>query len=139
MLQKSSCRSATSIGCSGLAYHHMRAGLYALRQISSVALVSQPSQDSTTSSHLSPVASLLTYEMDLLLAAFMRTSGCSLTDLFYEDTDTPETLGELCEGYEDATCLSLNQALLASADISIPLLQVCLPSASTLLGKICWS
>ena len=65
--------------------------------------------------------------MDMLLAAFSGTSGCStdgLTDLFYEDSEPPDTLAELCGGDGGSQDLSLNTALLGTANSSVPLLQV---------------
>jgi len=81
---------------------------------------------STTSEF--PLVSLLTFKVDLLLAAFGSTSGCStasVTALFYDDEDTPESLDDLCGTDSGAVDLSMNQALLASTNTSIPLLQVC--------------
>ena len=84
------------------------------------------SLQSTTSEF--PLVSLLTFKVDLLLAAFGSTSGCStasLTALFYDDEDTPESLDDLCGTESGVVDLSMNQALLASTNSSIPLLQVC--------------
>ena len=86
------------------------------------------SLQSTTSASEFPLASLLTFKVDLLLAAFGSTSGCStasVTALFYDDEDTPESLDDLCGTDSGAVDLSMNQALLASTNSSIPLLQVC--------------
>ena len=89
-------------------------------------------QSSSSSSTVFPLASLLQFKMDMLLAAFSGTSGCStdsLTDLFYEDSEPPDTLAELCGGDGGSQDLSLNTALLGVANSSIPLLQVgCLSS-----------
>ncbi len=84
-------------------------------------------QSSGSSSTVFPLASLLQFKMDMLLAAFSGTSGCStdsLTDLFYEDSESPDTLAELCGGDGGSQDLSLNTALLGVADSSVPLLQV---------------
>ena len=86
------------------------------------------SLQSTTSASGFPLVSLLTFKVDLLLAAFGSTSGCStasLTALFYDDEDTPESLDDLCGTESGVVDLSMNQALLASTNSSIPLLQVC--------------
>jgi len=86
------------------------------------------SLQSTTSASEFPLASLLTFKVDLLLAAFGSTSGCStasVTALFYDDEDTPQSLDDLCGTDSGAVDLSMNQALLASTNSSIPLLQVC--------------
>lgn len=79
----------------------------------------------TQSSFAFPLASLLLFKMDLTLAAFQGTSGCStvaIADLFYNGADVPATLSQLC-GDSDAD-LSLSEALLALANSSIPLFQV---------------
>ena len=84
-------------------------------------------QSSGSSSTVFPLASLLQFKMDMLLAAFSGTSGCStdsLTDLFYEDSEPPDTLAELCGGVGGSQDLSLNTALLGIANNSVPLLQV---------------
>ena len=84
------------------------------------------SLQSTTSEF--PLVSLLTFKVDLLLAAFASTSRCStasVTALFYDDEDTPESLDDLCGTDSGAVDLTMNQALLASTNSSIPLLQVC--------------
>ena len=86
------------------------------------------SLQSTTPASEFPLVSLLTFKVDLLLAAFGSTSGCStasMTALFYDDEDTPELLDDLCGTDSGAEDLSMNQALLASTNSSIPLLQVC--------------
>ena len=78
-----------------------------------------------TSSSAFPLASLLLFKMDLTLAAFEGTSGCStdnIADLFYDGADVPEALSQLCGSSGDD--LSLSQALLALANSSIPLFQV---------------
>ena len=82
---------------------------------------------STSSSSAFPLASLLQFKMDLLLAAFSGTSGCStdtLTNLFYESSDPPDALAQLCGGNGGTQDLSLNQALQAAANSSFPMLQV---------------
>ena len=84
-------------------------------------------QSPGSSSTVFPLASLLQFKMDMLLAAFSGTSGCSadsLTDLFYEDSEPPDTLAELCEGDGGSQDLSLSTALLGIANSSVPLLQV---------------
>ena len=81
----------------------------------------------STSSAAFPLASLLQFKMDLVLAAFMGTSGCStdsVTDLFYQDQDPPVDLATLCGGDYSAVDRSLDSALLAGANSSVPLLQV---------------
>ena len=78
-----------------------------------------------TSSSAFPLASLLLFKMDLTLAAFEGTSGCStdnIADLFYDGADLPEALSQLCSSSGDD--FSLSQALLAVANSSIPLFQV---------------
>ena len=78
-----------------------------------------------TSSSAFPLASLLLFKMDLTLAAFEGTSGCStdnIADLFYDGADLPEALSQLCGSSGDD--LSLSQALLAVANSSVPLFQV---------------
>lgn len=85
------------------------------------------SLQSTSSSSAFPLASLLQFKMDFVLAAFSGTSGCStdtLTDLFYESSDPPDALAQLCGGNGGTQDLSLNQALQAAANSSFPLLQV---------------
>ncbi len=86
------------------------------------------SLQSTTSTSEFPLVSLLTFKVDLLLAAFGSTSGCStasVTALFYDDEDAPESLDDLCGTDSGTVDLTMNQALLASTNSSIPLLQVC--------------
>ena len=82
---------------------------------------------STEFSSAFPLSSLLAFKTDLMLAAFADTSGCSidsLTDLFFEDSEEPEELSDLCVGVSGSADLSLNEALFASARNSVPLLQV---------------
>ena len=79
----------------------------------------------TQSSSAFPLASLLMFKMDLTLAAFQGTSGCStdnIADLFYDGEAVPAALDELCDGSEPDW--SLSQALLEIANSSLPLLQV---------------
>ena len=67
------------------------------------------------SSSAFPLASLLMFKMDLALAAFQGTSGCStdnIADLFYDGEAVPAALNELCDGSEPDW--SLSQALLDS-------------------------
>ena len=80
-----------------------------------------------SSSATFPLASLLQFKMDLVLAAFLGTSGCStdsLTDLFYQDQDPPDDLPALCAADSSAAGYSLNRALQAAANRTVPLLQV---------------
>ena len=94
---------------------------------SAAASAHRRSLRSTSSSTPFPLASLLQFKMDLVLAAFTATSGCStdsLTELFYGGSEAPDSLSELCGGYGGGTDLSLNQALLAAVNSSVPLLQV---------------
>ena len=91
----------------------------------------------STSSNTSPfpLASLLQFKMDLVLAAFTGTSGCStdsLTDLFYQHQEPPADLATLCGADNSAADYSLSQALLNGANSSVSLLQVrtyCIPLA----------
>ena len=79
----------------------------------------------TQSSSAFPLGSLLVFKMDLTLAAFQGTSGCStdnIADLFYVGEAVPAALDELCDGSESDW--SLSQALLEIANSSLPLLQV---------------
>ena len=79
----------------------------------------------TQASSVFPLASLLMFKMDLTLAAFLGTSGCSTDNiavLFYDGADTPEVLEQLCGSSDND--FSLSQALLAVANSSIPLFQV---------------
>jgi len=82
---------------------------------------------STELSSAFPLSSLLAFKTDLMLAAFADTSSCSidsLTDLFFENSEEPEELSNLCVGDSGSADLSLNEALFASAGDSVPLLQV---------------
>ena len=90
----------------------------------------------TQSSSAFPLASLLMFKMDLTLAAFLGTSGCStdnIAELFYDGADTPEVLEQLCGSSDND--FSLSQALLAVANSSIPLFQV---SKMQLLHTASW-
>ena len=81
---------------------------------------------STTSASAFPLVSLLTFKVGLMLAAFGGTSGCNtatVAALFYDDEETPESLNTLC-GTDGGSDLSMNKALLASTNSSVPLLQV---------------
>ena len=81
---------------------------------------------STASTAAFPLASLLLFKRQLVLAAFTSTSGCStvsLAQLFYQDSDFPANLESLC-GREPAADRSLDAALLAMSNSSVPLLQV---------------
>ena len=85
------------------------------------------SLQSTTSASAFPLASLLTFKVDLMLAAFGGTSGCSTTSmaaLFYDDADVPDSLDDLCGTDGDTEDFSMNEALLASVNSTVPLLQV---------------
>ena len=96
------------------------------------------SLQSTSSASEFPLVSLLTFKVDLLLAAFGSTSGCStasVTALFFDDEDTPESLDDLCGTDSGVVDLSMSQALLASTNSSVPLLQVC---AIPLLLRLCF-
>ena len=85
------------------------------------------SLQSTTSASAFPLASLLTFKVDLMLAAFGGTSGCStasMATLFYDDGDVPDSLDDLCGTDGDTEDFSMNEALLASVNSTVPLLQV---------------
>ena len=89
--------------------------------------LSRSLQDTTAASAF-PLASLLTFKVDLMLAAFGGTSGCSTTSmaaLFYGDADVPDSLDDLCGTDGGTVDLSMNKALLASINSTVPLLQVC--------------
>ncbi len=104
--------------------------------IAGVISHSRSLQSSGSSSTVFPLASLLQFKMDMLLAAFSGTSGCStdsLTDLFYEDSEAPDTLAELCGDDGGSQDLSLNTALLGVADSSVPLLQVGCMSSNVII------
>lgn len=82
----------------------------------------------STSPKSFPLASLLAFKANLVLAAFAGTSGCSadsLAALFYQDTEVPEELSDMCVSDGSSEDYSMNSALLASASASVPLLQVC--------------
>ena len=82
---------------------------------------------STSSDTAFPLVSLLQFKMSLVIAAFTDTSGCStdsLTDLFYQDEDPPDALDALCAGANTAADHSLNMALLARSNSTVPVLQV---------------
>ena len=81
----------------------------------------------TSSGSAFPLTSLLTFKMNLVLAAFNGTSGCSpdsLVDLFYEGSEAPASLPDLCTTAGGTEDVGINQALLASANSTVPLLQV---------------
>ena len=83
---------------------------------------------STASASAFPLVSLLTFKVDLTLAAFGGTSGCnadSVAALFYDDAEVPDSLEDLCSTDGNTADLSLNRALHLSANGSVPLLQVC--------------
>lgn len=96
---------------------------------------------STSSDTAFPLTSLLLFKMSLVLAAFTDTSGCStysLTDLFYQDEDPPDALDALCAGANSAADHSLNMALLASSNSTVPLLQVSIRCAYTTHASACY-
>lgn len=79
----------------------------------------------TQSSPSFPLTSLLQFKMQLTLAAFQGTSGCStanLAELFYGAATVPEVLHQLCGDSQGD--LTFSQALLGIANSSIPLFQV---------------
>lgn len=72
-----------------------------------------------------PLASLLLFKTDLILAAFNGTSSCStdsIGDLFYGGSDLPADVAQVCQS--SAGDGSLNHALLQLANSSLPLFQV---------------
>ena len=74
-----------------------------------------------------PLTSLLFFKRSLLLDAFASTSGCSnesIAELFYQGSGLPPTLEALCGGPGGAADRSLDAALLAVSNGSVPLLQV---------------
>ena len=82
---------------------------------------------STASTTAFPLASLLLFKKDLLLAAFTSTSGCStdsIDDLFYQGSGSPDVVRAICEDNNGLADYSLNVALLAMSSSSVPLLQV---------------
>ena len=88
-------------------------------------LVSSGHRQLLQSSSAFPLASLLMFKMDLTLAAFQGTSGCSrpsIAALFYAGSTPPAALNDLCSS--STMDLSMSQALLAAANGSLPLLQV---------------
>ena len=83
---------------------------------------------SSSSNASFPLASLLAFKANLVLAAFTGTSGCSvdsLAALFYEPAQAPEDLSDVCVSDDSSGHYSMNSKLLASASASVPLLQVC--------------
>ena len=94
---------------------------------------------STSSSSSFPLASLLAFKTSLVLAAFAATSGCStdsLTPLFFQDSEAPQDLSDVCVGDDSSADYSMNAALSASASPSVPLLQVCLYSAILCVSSV---
>ena len=81
-----------------------------------------------------PLASLLAFKSNLVLAAFDGTTGCDtdgLTALFYKDSNAPAGFSDLCVGDGSAAGYSMNAALLASVNASVPLFQVSYAGACT--------
>ena len=91
-------------------------------------LASGGSTNSSASSSSFPLASLLMFKMQLVLAAFTGTSGCdrgTLVDLFYQNADPPDILARVCRDREAGVDVSLDEALrAAAANSSVPLMQV---------------
>ena len=80
----------------------------------------------TASAAAFPLASLLLFKMDLLLAAFTSTSGCStdtIAELFYQGSGFPDAAEATCVDNNLADN-SLDVALLSISNSSVPLLQV---------------
>ena len=74
-----------------------------------------------------PLASLLAFKSTLVLGAFDSTTGCdtdSLTALFYKDSAVPADISDMCVGDGSSGGHSMNAALLASVNASLPLFQV---------------
>lgn len=74
-----------------------------------------------------PLASLLAFKSTLVLAALDSTTGCdtdSLTELFYNDSAAPADISDMCIGDGSYGGHSMNAALLASVNTSVPLFQV---------------
>ena len=81
----------------------------------------------TASTATFPLASLLLFKKNLVLAAFTSTSGCSndsIAELFYQASALPDSLEGICGADSRATDRSLDAALLAMSNSSVPLLQV---------------
>ena len=73
-----------------------------------------------------PLTSLLAFKSNLVLAAFDGTTGCntdSLTALFYQNSQPPADFSDVCVS-AGSTDYSMNAALLASTNASVPLFQV---------------
>ena len=117
------------------ASHAVEASVQSMLELQQMAVQTKAhtrSLQSTSASLVFPLSSLLAFKTDLVLAAFNGTSGCStssMTDLFYEDANTPSALDELCG--TDGGTLTMNEALLASVDDTVPLLQVCKSAMSS--------
>ena len=82
---------------------------------------------STASTTAFPLASLLLFKKDLLLAAFTSTSGCStdsIDELFYQGSGFPDAVRAICGDNNGLADYSLDAALLATSNSSVPLLQV---------------
>ena len=82
---------------------------------------------STASTAVFPLSSLLLFKKDLLLAAFTSTSGCStdtIAELFYQGSCFPDAVEAICGDNNGLADYSLNMALLATSNSSVPLLQV---------------
>ena len=81
-----------------------------------------------------PLRLLLAFKRNLVLAAFDGTTGCntdSLTALFYNGSAAPAGISNLCVGDGSSVGYSMNAALLASANASVPLFQVSYVAACT--------
>ena len=64
---------------------------------------------------------------ELVLSALIRTSGCdtdTLADLFYDSSNVPDTIDELCGAASSFSALAWDHTLQAAANEGIPLLQV---------------
>ena len=82
---------------------------------------------STASTAAFPLSSLLLFKKDLLLAAFTSTSGCStetIAELFYQGSGVPDAVEAVCGDNNGLADYSLDVALLATSNSSVPLLQV---------------
>lgn len=111
---------ATSIMRGGDASSHPEAGAIQ-------SLLFRHLLQSTASTAAFPLASLLFFKRNLVVAAFTSTSGCStesIDELFYQGLGVPAALGTLCGGGSSAADHSLDAALLARSNSTVPLLQV---------------
>lgn len=81
-----------------------------------------------------PLATLLAFKSNLVLAAFDGTTGCntdSLTALFYQNSELPADFSDMCVSAGSSKDYSMNAALLASVNASVPLFQVSCVAACT--------